>query len=95
MDGRRAPSPQLSDDFDVLPIDPEFLLQDLEHQIDSVKFVELDGGNIIANSYGAYLLLQTFVDQPPLKIRVLLLSPVLGRAFKRKNALDGRLGRRP
>ena len=81
----------LSDDFDVLPIDPEFLLQDLEHQIDSVRrFVQLDGGNIIANSYGAYLLLQTFVDQPPLKIRVLLLSPVLGRAFSKERMLFSR-----
>ena len=43
----------LSDDFDVLAIDADFLLQDLENQIDSVRrFVQLDGGNIIANSYG-------------------------------------------
>lgn len=81
----------LTNDFDVLPIDPEFLLQDIEDQIDSVRrFVKLDGGNIIANSYGAYLLLQTFVDQPPLKIRVLLLSPVLGRAFSKERMLFSR-----
>ena len=81
----------LSDDFDVLAIDADFLLQDLENQIDSVRrFVQLDGANIIANSYGAYLLLQTFVDQPPLKIRVLLLSPVLGRAFSKERMLFSR-----
>ena len=81
----------LTNDFDVLPIDPEFLLQDIEDQIDSVgRFVQRDGGNIIANSYGAYLLLQTFVDQPPLKIRVLLLSPVLGRAFSTERMLFSR-----
>ena len=75
----------------MLPIDPEFLLQDIEDQIDSVRrFAQLDGGNIIANSYGAYLLLQTFVDQPPLKIRVLLLSPVLGRAFSKERMLFSR-----
>ena len=70
---------ELSDDFDVLPIDPEFLLQDLEHQIDSVRrFVQLDGGNIIANSYGAYLLLQTFVDQPPTEDSRLVAIPSPG-----------------
>ena len=87
---------ELSDDFDVLPIDPEFLLQDLEHQIDAVKFVQLDGGNIIANSYGAYLLLQTFVDQPPLKIRVLLLSQFWGGRLVKKECFSvAHLGRRP
>jgi predicted alpha/beta hydrolase family esterase len=81
----------LTNDFDVLPIDPEFLLQDIEDQIDSVRrFVQLDGGNIIANSYGAYLLLQALIDQPPLKIRVLLLSPVLGRAFSKGRMLFSR-----
>ena len=81
----------ITNDFDALPIDPRFLLQDIEDQIDSVrKFVQLDGGNVVANSYGAYLLLQALIDQPPLKIRVLLLSPVLGQAFSKERMLFSR-----
>ena len=81
----------LDDDFDVLPIDPEFLLQDIQGQVDSIReFINLDSGNVIANSYGAYLLLLSLIDQPPLPIRTLLLSPVLGRAISEKRMLFSR-----
>ena len=67
----------LDDDYDVLPIDPEFLLQDIQGQVDSIReFINLDSGNVIANSYGAYLLLLSLIDQPPLPVRTLLLSPI-------------------
>ena len=44
---------------------------------DNAKF---DGPstNIIANSYGAYLLLPAFIDKPAIASQVLLLSPLLG-----------------
>ena len=81
----------LDDDYDVLPIDPEFLQQDIQGQVDSIReFINLESGNVIANSYGAYLLLLTLIDQPPLKIRVLLLSPVLGRAISEERMLFSR-----
>ena len=80
-----------SDDYAVLPIDPDFLAQDIQAQVDTVRaFTHFEDGNLIANSYGAYLLLLTLIDQPPLKIRVLLLSPVLGRAISQKRMLFSR-----
>jgi len=81
----------LSDDYDVLPIDPDFLAQDIQAQVDTVRaFTPLEDANLIANSYGAYLLLLTLIDQPPLNIRVLLLSPVLGRAISQERMLFSR-----
>ena len=81
----------LSDDYDVLPIDPDFLAQDIQAQVDTVRaFTQLEDANLIANSYGAYLLLLALIDQPPLNIRVLLLSPVLGRAISEERMLFSR-----
>ena len=83
----------LDDDYDVLRIDPEFLQQDIQGQVDSTReFINLESGNVIANSYGAYLLLLSLIDQPRPSIRVLLLSPVLGRAISQERML---LCRRP
>ena len=67
----------LEDDYDVLSIDQEFLLQDIRSKLIQREFINLDSGNVIANSYGAYLLLLSLIDQPRPSIRVLLLSPVL------------------
>ena len=81
----------LSDDYDVLPIDPDFLAQDIQAQVDTVRaFTELEEGNLIANSYGAYLLLLSLIDQRPLPTRILLLSPVLGRAISEEHMLFSR-----
>ena len=72
----------LSPDFDALEIDAVFLQQSFEDQVNSTrKFCDIGEGFIIANSYGAYLLLQALIDQPPLAANVMLLSPVLGRAL--------------
>ena len=81
----------LDDDYDVLAIDADFLQQDIQTQVNTVrKFIQLDTANVVANSYGAYLLLLALIDQPPLNIRVLLLSPVLGRAISEKRMLFSR-----
>jgi hypothetical protein len=81
----------LDDDYDVLPIDPEFLQQDIQGQVDSTReFINLEAGNVIANSYGAYLLLLSLINQPPSPLRVLLLSPVLGRAISEERMLLSR-----
>ena len=72
----------LSDDYCALAIDQNFLAQSFEEQVAATRhFCPVDNAHIIANSYGAYLLLQSLIDQPPLSARVLLLSPVLGRAM--------------
>ena len=79
------------DDYDVLPIDSDFLRQDIQRQIDTVRhFIDQERANVIANSYGAYLLLLTLIDQPPPSVRVLLLSPVLGRAISEERMLFSR-----
>ena len=81
----------LSKDFDVLAIDAVFLRQRFEDQVQATReFCNIGEGFIIANSYGAYLLLQSLIDQPPLPVRVLLLSPVLGRAMDRERMLFSR-----
>ena len=81
----------LEDDFEVLPIDSMFLQQNIQEQVDKTReFIKLGSGNIIANSYGAYLLLLSLIEQPPLPIRVLLLSPVLGRAISEERMLFSR-----
>ena len=78
----------LTDDYDALPIDAGFLQQDIQQQVDAVRgFIDHSSGNVIANSYGAYLLLLSLIDQPPLPIRALLLSPVLGRAISEERML--------
>ena len=57
-----------------LPIDPEFLRQDAQGQVESTRrFINLESGNVIANSYVAYFLLLALIDQRRLSIRVLLL----------------------
>ena len=81
----------LDDDYDVLPIDAGFLQQDIQGQIDTIRAtIQLDTANVVANSYGAYLLLLALIDRPPLNIRVLLLSPVLGRAISEERMLLSR-----
>ena len=81
----------LDDDYDVLPIDSDFLRRDIQGQIDTVRdFTTVEAANVIANSYGAYLLLLSLIDQAPLAIRILLLSPVLGRAISEERMLFSR-----
>ena len=81
----------LTNTYDVLPVDPDFLRQDIQQQIDTVRgFIDQPSGNVIANSYGAYLLLLALIDQAPSPVRVLLLSPVLGRATSEERMLFSR-----
>ena len=81
----------LSPNFEALAIDADFLQQSFEDQVNSTrKFCDIGEGFIIANSYGAYLLLQSLVDQPPLATSVMLLSPVLGRAMDSERMLFSR-----
>ena len=81
----------LDDDYDVLPIEADFLQRDIQGQIDTVReFIQRDTANVVANSYGAYLLLLALIDQPRSNIRVLPLSPVLGRAISEERMLFSR-----
>lgn len=81
----------LTSDFDALAIDPAFLQKGLEEQISRVRaFADFESGYLIANSYGAYLFLLSLIDRPRLTARVLLLSPVLGRAMDPERMLFSR-----
>ena len=99
----------LTEDYGALAVNHAFLQQSFLDQFSTVrKFCITEHCNIIACSYGAYLLLHSLIDQPPISARVMLLSPVLGQVgFEEaelapitahekalKTAiLDGRLGR--
>ena len=82
---------RLTEDYSVLPVNDQFLGRDLQDQIKCVrKFTTSGSTHVIANSYGAYLFLLSLIAQPASPIRVLLLSPVLGRAMDRERMLFSR-----
>jgi hypothetical protein len=81
----------LSPDFEALAVNPSFLAQAFPEQVLAVRrFCTDNGSHVIANSYGAYLLLQSLIDQSPLGAKVMLLSPVLGRVNSEKRMLISR-----
>ena len=82
---------KLAEDYSVLPVSAQFLGRDLQDQINCVRnFTTSRSTHVIANSYGAYLFLLSLIAQPSSPIRVLLLSPVLGRAMDRERMLFSR-----
>ena len=81
----------LSLEYRALALDQAFLAQTFPDQVLSVRaFCGDQNSSIIANSHGAYLLLQALIDQPSLDARMMLLSPVLGRANSKKRMLISR-----
>lgn len=64
-------------------IDVPFLRKDIDGQIKAIRaaIAECAGGTVIANSYGAYLTLLSFIDFGHEVEQVVLLSPVLGAAM--------------
>jgi hypothetical protein len=60
----------------------DFLAMPFDHQLSQIathfERIERQCIPMIANSYGAYLLLNCLIGKPALKTHVLLLSPVLG-----------------
>ena len=81
----------LSPEYKALAIDPAFLRRDFYEQVSEVRsFCSADNSYIVANSYGAYLLLQSLINQPSLEAKVMLLSPVLGRVSSEKRMLISR-----
>ena len=81
----------LSPDFEALAIDATFLQRSFGEQILATRaFCDIGECHIIANSYGAYLYLQSLIDHPPNPAKVMLLSPVLGRAMNTERMLFSR-----
>ena len=73
----------LVSDYRGVSIDVPFLRQDIDDQIKAIRasITECAGGTVIANSYGAYLTLLSFIDFEHDVKQVVLLSPVLGAAM--------------
>jgi len=64
----------LTDDFLKQPFEDQ--LQQLEEQLD-----DFEPTHVIANSFGAYLLMQALMADEPKHYKVLLLSPILGKGI--------------
>lgn len=73
---------ETSNSFAGIAVDIHFLRQEPLTQVEQIRAAieHYDGSAFIANSYGAYLLLQALVECPNPPKKVLLLSPVLGLA---------------
>ena len=60
----------------------EYLSAEFDDQLAAIRShferIERDDIPVIANSYGAYLLLNSLINAPELRTKVLLLSPVVG-----------------
>lgn len=73
---------ETSNSFAGIAVDIPFLRQEPLTQVEQIRAAisNYEGYTFIANSYGAYLLLQALVECPHPPNKVLLLSPVLGLA---------------
>ena len=86
-------SPHLStlvDDYQTLANDVELHRRSVDEQINTVTEFCKPATHLIANSYGAYLWLLSRIDAKPTDTRVLLLSPVMGRAIDPEKMLSSR-----
>lgn len=81
---------KLVDDYQALANDAELHRRSVDEQINTVVEFCKPATHLIANSYGAYLWLLSRIDAPPSDTRVLLLSPVMGRAVDPEKMLSSR-----
>ena len=81
---------QQADDFAALANDSELHKLSLDEQLSVVAAFSSGATHLIANSYGTYLWLLTRIDATPTGTRVLLLSPVMGRAVDPEKMLSSR-----
>lgn len=80
----------LADDYQALANDAELHRLSVDEQINTVTEFCKPATHLIANSYGAYLWLLSRIDAAPADTRVLLLSPVMGRAIDPEKMLASR-----
>ena len=91
ISGLSAHLASLSDDYHVLALDQYFLRKTFLEQVAEVQsFHAAFDGYLLANSYGAYLLLHSMIDQPASVSKIMLLSPALGRVNSEKRMLISR-----
>lgn len=80
----------LVDDYQALANDADLHRLSVDEQISTVAEFCKAATHFIANSYGAYLWLLSRIDATPSDTRVLLLSPVMGRALDPQQMLSSR-----
>lgn len=80
----------LVEDYQALANDGELHRLSVDEQINVVTEFCKPATHLIANSYGAYLWLLSRINAPPSDKRVLLLSPVMGRAIDPEKMLASR-----
>ena len=80
----------LVDDYQALANDAELHRRSFDEQINTVAEFCRTATHLIANSYGAYLWLLSRINTAPSDTRVLLLSPVMGRAMGPQQMLSSR-----
>ena len=77
-------------DYQALANDGELHRLPIDEQINTVAEFCKPANHLIANSYGAYLWLLSRINAAPSDTRVLLLSPVMGRAVDPQQMLSSR-----
>ena len=80
----------LVDDYQALANDTDLHRLSVDEQINTVTNFCKPATHLIANSYGAYLWLLSRINAVPSDARVLLLSPVMGRAMDPQQMLSSR-----
>ena len=80
----------LVDDYQALANDADLHRLSVNEQINIVTEFCRPATHLIANSYGAYLWLLSRINSAPSNTRVLLLSPVMGRAIDPEKMLSSR-----
>ncbi len=77
-------------DFAALPVDATLLKLSIDEQITLVNEFCSTATHLIVNSYGGYLWLLSRIDATPTNPKVLMLSPVMGRAVDTEKMMASR-----
>jgi hypothetical protein len=77
-------------DFAALPVDATLLKLSIDEQITLVNEFCSTPTHLVVNSYGAYLWLLSRIDATPTNAKVLMLSPVMGRAVDTEKMIASR-----
>lgn len=82
----------LAPHYDGISVNPEFLRQSIDEQIEAVResLRGCNGGTVVANSFGAHLLLLALIEFEHDIQQIILLSPVLGAALSKERMFFSR-----
>ena len=80
----------LTPNYKGLAADSKLLSLSIDEQVGRVREFSASGENLIVSSYGGYLLMLSLIDAHKAPERVLMLSPLLGRALILKSMMVSR-----